>query len=171
MLIAYTALGLFAGLRPAEIGRLEANHINLETGTILVRGKVRNANGLRSQRLVPIEPGLKSILGLLDLAKQIFVVDASGHSRLMWATICSTAQLLESWDPDCMRHSYCSYRLARGDSIEAVSRDAGNSPVTLTKYYLHPRTRNEALEYWAIDSIRRKNAGNQPAASHAHCYE
>ena len=55
-----------------------------------------------------------------------------------------------SWDEDIQRHSFASYRLARGGEIAAVAEEMGNSPRVIYAHYKHPRTAEEAGRFWAI---------------------
>ena len=58
-LISYLAIGAFAGLRSAEICRLDWNRVNLETGYITVDVGIAKTN---SRRLIPIQSNLKAWL-------------------------------------------------------------------------------------------------------------
>src|SRR5439155_15445876 len=55
-MVPFLAIGAFAGLRSAEILRLDWSKVNLETGYITVDASVAKTN---SRRLVPITPNLK----------------------------------------------------------------------------------------------------------------
>jgi hypothetical protein len=59
-----------------------------------------------------------------------------------------------------MRHSFCSYLLAKEQNIGLVAEQAGNSPEMIKKHYRRPLTQEEG-EAWF--EIRPKLAGEGDA--------
>jgi|GEM_PF-3894661 len=155
----YLALSMFAGLRPREIHRLSAEKIlgYLKSGEIPVRGKVRSSSGERKSRLVPVEEALRRVTKGIDWTKQYLDcgTDGPGYDRLRMVRMAADAENLgpNKWDPDCLRHCYVSYRLARGgpeDTRENVAKNSGHSEATQAKYYHHPSSKREAVDFWSI---------------------
>ena len=66
--------------------------------------------------------------------------------------------VVKSWPPDVLRHSFCSYRLAETQNLGQVAEEAGNSPEIIRRHYRRPLLKKRAKEYF---SIRRENLGNE----------
>jgi integrase len=111
----FLALGAFAGLRMAELQRLDWSEIDLERGFITVAAHKAKT---RQRRLVPIGDTLK--LWLKPHAK------ASGPVCLHQRPQMAVARLCEGfkWEANGLRHSYISYRLAILHDTARVNRKA-----------------------------------------------
>lgn len=156
-LIPFLVIGAFAGLRSAEIERLNWAKINLSTGYITVDASIAKTN---SRRLVPILPNLR--LWLQKHAKPSgpvveLVNVANAIQRLVEATRPvdpnDADKKLEpevSWRHNALRHSFCSYRLADVKSAAQVALEAGNSPQVIFKHYRELVTEAEAKKWFAI---------------------
>ena len=68
--------------------------------------------------------------------------------------------IIKSWENDIMRHSFCSYLLAKDQNIGLVAEQAGNSPEMIKKHYSRPLTQEEG-EAWF--EIRPKLAADENA--------
>jgi integrase len=107
----FLALGAFAGLRMAELQRLDWSEIDLVRGYVTVDA---NKAKTRQRRLVPISDNLKRWL--------MTCKRASGPVCLHKRPQIAAARLCEnySWKENGLRHSFISYRLAiLHDMIEA----------------------------------------------------
>jgi integrase len=168
-LVPFLSIGAFAGLRSAEIERLDWAKVDLEGGYITVDASIAKTN---SRRLVPIVPNLKAWLVLahkqymerhktdgppkkgpvLELAN---VVNAL--KRLVTATRPASAPDAEKllapaveWKHNALRHSFCSYRLADVKSAAQVALEAGNSPQMIFEHYRELVTEKAAKAWFAI---------------------
>jgi len=144
-------IGGFAGLRHAEIARLEWQDIDLEEGFIEV--KAENAK-TDTRRIVPLKPNLKAFL--LPLAKKSGkVVSLVNTTKQLLKTAADTAdeknevEALE-WKHNALRHTYISARVAESGDVPRVADEAGNSPQIIRTNYLKRMRPAAAAEWFAI---------------------
>jgi integrase len=138
------AIGAFAGLRDAEIKRLDWSEIDLARGHIEV--KAAKAKSAR-RRIVPILPNLAAWLrpygGLSG-----HVVPVGARKKFKQAR--KTAGLTR-WPNNGLRHSFASYRLAAIHDAPRVSAELGHtSPQMLYSTYREVVRPEEAERYWKI---------------------
>lgn len=124
------ALGGFAGLRTAEIERLEWRDVDLAGGFILVAADKAKT---RSRRLVPILPNLARWLA--PLASQQGKVWTGTPDTLRDARAATVEAAKTPWKNNALRHSFISYRLADIQNAAQVALEAGNSPGMVLKHY------------------------------------
>src|SRR4030095_1583041 len=151
------AIGAFAGLREAEIQRLDWHEIDLARGHIEI--KAAKAKSAR-RRIVPIQPNLAAWLrpyaGLTGRVvppgarrKLDRVREEAGRAR---------------WPQNGLRHSFASYRLAAIHDGPRVAAELGHtSPQMLYSTYRELVLPEEADRYWKIDPV--KEAGKVVAFS------
>jgi integrase len=138
------AIGAFAGLREAEIQRLDWSEVDLVRGHIEV--KAAKAKSAR-RRIVPILPNLAAWLRPYSKMKGP-VVPAGARKKL--ARIRKAAELAR-WPNNGLRHSFASYRLAAIHDAPRVSAELGHtSPQMLYSTYREVVTPDEAERYWKI---------------------
>ena len=138
-LIPIYAIGGFAGLRTAEIGRLSWTSVNLDRRIIELRaGQAKTA----SRRIVPISENLACWLKLLPREGMI----VPDEDRFRQATAFAKKMGL-SWPHNVLRHSYISYRLAHIQNANQVALEAGNSPSIIFKHY-RELVSLEAADLW-----------------------
>lgn len=141
-LIPILAIGGFAGLRGAEIARLNWSAVDLDRKIIELRaGQAKTA----SRRIVPVSDNLAAWLAKIDRNGAV-VPDSSVFLK--------ARQLAKSlgvqWPHNALRHSYISYRIAVVQSAAQVALEAGNSPAIIFKHYRELVTREEADKWFAI---------------------
>jgi len=141
-LIPILAIGGFAGMRMAELSRLDWNAINLERGIIEVRaGQAKTA----SRRIIPISDNLRHWLEPLNRTGPV-VPDPD-----LYRQVTALAKKLGvQWPRNVLRHSYISYRIAEVKSAEQVALEAGNSPAIIFKHYRELATEDEAEKWFSI---------------------
>jgi len=138
------AIGAFAGLREAEIQRLDWTEIDLVRGHIEV--KAAKAKSAR-QRIVPVRPNLAAWLqpysGMTGR-----VVPAGARRKL--ARVREAAKLTR-WPNNGLRHSFASYLLAAIHDAPRVAAELGHtSPQMLYSTYRELVLPQEAERYRKI---------------------
>jgi integrase len=139
------AIGAFAGLREAEIQRLDWHEIDLARGHIEV--KAAKAKSAR-RRIIPIQPNLAG--WLRPYAGQSGQVVPPGSRRKLDRAREESG--LARWPQNGLRHSFASYRLAAIHDAPRVSAELGHtSPQMLYSTYRELVLPEEADRYWKID--------------------
>ena len=147
-------IGGFAGLRHAEIARLEWQDIDLEEGFIEV--KAENAK-TDTRRIVPLKLNLKAFLEKVE-NKKGKVVPLVNTTKQLLKTAADTAdeenevEALE-WKHNALRHTYISARVAESGDVPRVADEAGNSPQVIRTNYLKRMRPAAAAEWFAIMPI------------------
>lgn len=156
-MIPFLTIGAFAGLRSAEISRLDWAKVNLKTGYITVDAGIAKTN---SRRLVPITDNLRA--WLKPVAKTHGpVMELENVANAIQRLVDATRPAGEDaegkphepavkWKHNALRHSFCSYRLAAIKTAAQVSLEAGNSPQMIFKHYRELVTEEEATEWFGI---------------------
>ena len=141
-LVPFIALGAFAGLRAAEITRIEWSAIDLERRYITIRaGQAKTA----SRRIVPVSDNLRE--WLLPHVGEGLVVPSAEIYRKVTAL---ARRLGIAWPHNVLRHSFISYRIAKVKNANEVALEAGNSPAVIFKHYRELATEEQADAWFAI---------------------
>jgi integrase len=139
------AIGAFAGLREAEIQRLDWSEVDLSRGHIEV--KAAKAKSAR-RRIVPIQPNLA--VWLQPYSGMTGAVVPVGARRKL-ARVRKAAKLAR-WPNNGLRHSFASYRLAAIHDAPRVAMELGHtSPQMLFSTYREVVRPEEAERYWKIE--------------------
>jgi integrase len=134
----YIAIAAFAGLRRAEIYRLDWKEVNLVRGYITVA--VDKAK-TQARRLVPISENLRAWLDTIPVKEGLVVDYDAGY-------VSSTFRAAGIKDKrNALRHSYISYRVASVQDVNKVALEAGNSPEVIFRNYRELVSPEEA-EVW-----------------------
>jgi len=150
--LPYIALGAFAGLRSAEIERLDWKAVDLGGGYIHVAAdKAKTAQ----RRLVPILPNLAQWLA--PYTKRRGKVWKGNVYDLQEARAATVEKAGVAWKPNALRHSFCSYRLADIQNAAQVALEAGNSPQMVFRHYRELVKPAAAKTYFAIAPNRPAN--------------
>jgi len=138
------AIGAFAGVRDAEIRRLDWSEIDITRGHIEV--KAAKAKSAR-RRIIPIQPNLSAWLRPYAAMKGSVVPE--GARRKLDRV--RKAAKLSSWRGNGLRHSYASYRLAATHDAPRVASELGHTnPQMLYSTYREVVLPEEAERYWKI---------------------
>jgi integrase len=137
----YLALGAFAGLRTAELQRLDWSEIDLDRGFITVAASKAKT---RQRRLVPISENLKLWLSpIRKISGPVCLHVCPQHAA---RTLCEGF----TWAKNGLRHSFISYRLAILHDTGRVALEAGNSPEVIFGHYRELVTPDAAAAWFAI---------------------
>ena len=140
------AIGAFAGLRDAEIKRLDWSEVDLARGHIEI--KAAKAKSAR-RRIIPIQPNLAEWLRPYAAMKNS-VVPEGARGKL--DRVCKAAGL-SRWPNNGLRHSFASYRLAACYDAPRVAGELGHtSPQMLYSTYRELVLPEEAQRYWKLIS-------------------
>ena len=146
------AIGAFAGLRDAEIKRLDWSEVDLTRGHIEV--KAAKAKSAR-RRIVAIQPNLAAWLRPYSGMKGRLVPEGyrTNVDRIR------KAAGLTRWPNNGLRHSYASYRLAAIHDAPRVASDLGHtSPQMLYSTYRELVLPQEAERYWKlVPAVKTEN--------------
>jgi integrase len=143
-LIPYIAIGAFAGLRRAELERLDWREVDLQGGLIEVTAK--NAKSAR-RRFVRIQPNLAK--WLQPYAQLSGNITSSKYRELLDAA--RRAAGIEQWPHNALRHSFASYHLARFNDAAALALELGHTNSNLVfQHYRQLVKPKQAERYWNI---------------------
>jgi integrase len=158
-LLPALCLGAFAGLRSAEIERLDWKNVDLAAGLIEVAAEKTKT---RSRRLVPILPNLAA--WLTPYCRRKGRVWNGNQLDLSEARAVVVKKSGVAWKNNGLRHSFISYRLAQIQNAAQVSLEAGNSPAMVFQNYRELVKPEAATAWFAIAPERPSNVLSIQAA-------
>jgi integrase len=138
------AIGAFAGVREAEIKRLDWSEVDLSRRHIEIKGaKAKSAR----RRIILIQPNLAAWLRPYGGMNGRIVPEGA---RKKLARVRKAAGLAR-WPNNGLRHSFASYRLAAIHDAPRVAAELGHtSPQMLYSTYRELVLPSEAERYWQI---------------------
>lgn len=142
-MLPYLALGAFAGIRTAEIARLDWSAVQLERGFVEIGTKLAKT---RSRRLVPVPPAMAAWLAPIRKPSGAVMPFASPAKQVVWLAEAAGVK----WKHNGLRHSFVSYRLAQLQDVAKVALEAGNSPAMVFQHYRELVTPAEAEAWFGI---------------------
>lgn len=146
-LVPVLAIGFFAGLRPAEIDRLDWAHVNIETRQIIVTSQTAKR---RRRRKVSMCGSL--VEWLLPFRKESGSVSPSdAYTRKHRKALLRKAGI-DEWIHDGLRHTYGSMHVEKHGSREATAKEMGHRDlrVLIDHYATAIDDPTEADAYWSI---------------------
>ena len=145
-LLPFVAIGLFAGLRSAEIQRLDWQAVKLSERSIIVGSEVAKK---RSRRVVEINDAL--VAWLTPCAKSAGMVVGLKEDQLSYQLQQLTKVAgLAKWKQNGLRHSCATYSLAvTGDAVR-VAYALGNSADMIHRHYKALVTKADAERFFAL---------------------
>ncbi len=156
-LVPFIAIGAFAGLRRAEIERLDWSEVDLQSGLIQVTAsKAKSAR----RRFVKIRENLAAWLSPHARAKGPV---APGNFRELLDTARESAGI-EDWPQNALRHSFASYHLARFNDAAALALELGHTNSNLVfQHYREVVKPADAVKYWEITPAKAGNVVSMAA--------
>ena len=145
------AIGAFAGVRDAEIKRLDWSEVDLSRGHIEIKGaKAKSAR----RRIISIQPNLAAWLRPYRGMNGRIVPEGA---RKKLDRVRKAAHLAR-WPNNGLRHSFASYRLAAIHDAPRVAVELGHtSPQMLYSAYRELVLPEEAERYWKIVPAAESN--------------
>lgn len=156
-LTPYLAIRAFAGIRDAEINRMEWKHVKWAEALIEVPAAIakqtrsKKSRGLR--RLVPIQPNLAQWLA--PYRGQKGKICSLYNSERVARGLAESLEI--EWVHNGLRHGYGSYRVAILRDYPKVAYEMGNSIEVIKSSYDQVVTPREAEAWFAITPIAPKN--------------
>lgn len=139
----YLALGAFAGIRSAELERLDWGDVKFDRNVIEIKPKKSKT---RSRRLAPMTENLRAWLQPHCRPEGPIAPFANMWKQLMWLSEAAGIP----WKHNGLRHSFVSYRLAQTRNENEVALEAGNSPRMIFQHYRELVTQEDAKRYFGI---------------------
>jgi integrase len=148
------AIGAFAGMRQAEIAKLQWSEIDMDAGRINIPR--HKAKGGRKTRLIPILPNLAAWLKpYADRTGTVWRLSAGSLEKARKETVKAAGV---PWKNNGLRDSFISYRLADTQAEQQVALEAGNSPGVVFNHYRTVVTQAEAIRYFSVTPDKEKEA-------------
>jgi integrase len=153
-LLSVLAVGAFAGLRSAELLRLEWESIDLSRGLINVSP---SKSETAKRRLIQIAPNLAEWLRpYTGRSGKIFPYSHRWYH--LSVDLLRKAIGLTEWPNNGLRHSFASYHLAKHQNAPQLALEMGHTtPRTIFDNYREVVTPEEAERYWNIRPKREDN--------------
>jgi integrase len=159
-LIPFLTIGAFAGVRHAELQRLDWADVRLDDGFIEIKASKAKSRRTRtaSRRLAPIQDNLKRWLTPLRKAGGAICNYANMSKQLLWLSEAVDKKLKAAdataafvWKHNALRHSFISYRVAQTQNVAQVALEAGNSPRVVFSNYRELVRPAEAKAWFSIE--------------------
>ena len=136
--------GGFAGLRTAEIERLDWTEVNLAGKFIELKAKAKT----RARRLVPITPNLAAWLEKCKQDEGPVWPQSLPYLFELQRDAAKAAGV--KWKHNALRHSFISYQVAEIKNVAQVALEAGNSPDIIFQHYRELVTEETAKGWFGI---------------------
>ncbi len=160
-------LGLFCGLRQAEIEKIQWDAVNLPEGTVTVSSAIAKT---RSRRVCTIPPNAVGWLTPFSACSgRVWTTAARNRWNLAriaagFGPFFSTAKAvrkaaekadqkgkkLRPWPANALRHTAISARVAIERNLAAISYESGNSPSVIQEHYNGLMSEKSAKALFAI---------------------
>lgn len=159
----YLVLGMFGGLRPAEIERLEWRAVDLTAGTVIVSGAQAKT---RQRRVVDLCPNAVAWIEAsgVEMEGKLCGKWWDGRWRLFrhalgWAVGAGDLRVPRPdikpvhglWPQNALRHTFASMHYAHHQNEAALQVQMGHeSAAMLHRHYRAIKTRAEAAKFWEL---------------------
>jgi integrase len=145
-LLLYVTLGLFCGIRSAELLRMDCTNINLDAKTVTVPA---DAAKKRSQRKLDMLPVL---LGWLEPHKKKIAKGGPIVENLRTnMELLRESAAITDWPANGLRHSFASYHLAEFESSDKTAFQMGHRSTDIVhNSYKALVSKADAARYWNL---------------------
>jgi integrase len=163
-ILAAIVIGLFAGVRDAELKRMDWKEVNLESGCIEIKAsKSKSAR----RRLIDIQPVLKAWLEKCP-GKDGAIWPAGERGRILHEGVRRKAGFgtpgsetldeqersdlkLVAWPHNALRHSFASYHVAKFKNSDTLALEMGHTSTAILFAHYRQLVRPEDAEaYWNL---------------------
>jgi integrase len=146
--LSYVAIGAFAGLRRAELERLDWSDVHFDSDLIEVTAeKAKTAR----RRFVRMQPNLRE--WLLPVRKRKGALVCDNFRKRFDET--RTAAGIAEWPDNALRHSFASYHLAHFKDAAALALEMGHiDSGMIFDHYRELVKPNDAERYWNIKPVQ-----------------
>ncbi len=141
-MLAYVAIGLFAGLRRSELCALEWSEIDIKARTIEVKGAKAKT---RQRRIVTISDTLAEWLALAPKSAHPAPSRNEDFCSERLKNLCSERldeggslirkAIVDNWPRNALRHSFGSYHYGQYRDENRTAAEMGNSPAVVFRHY------------------------------------
>ena len=159
VVLPYTAIALFAAVRPTELSKLTWADIDLEAKTITLGARIAK---LRAKRIVEMSDNLVKWLAPHALRQTPLV---GANWRRDFDTVKKLAGYggrsdkqpdLKPWTVDVLRHTAISHHFAAHQHEGKTASWAGNSPDMIHKHYKGLVKASDAAAFWQLTPTSAK---------------
>jgi integrase len=148
--VPYFAIGLFAGIRPHEITRLDWS--DFSDGAITIRPEVSKTN---RRRFVDVSDNLAAWIEPYRRESGPIITLTEAQLRDQRRAVCESARV--PWIQQGMRHTFCSCWLALHGDINRLVLQSGHQSVDVMFRRYHRGTRKaDAEKFWQIMPPKRR---------------
>lgn len=141
-LFAYVVIGLFGGVRPAEMERLTWDDVDVHRGIVCIDAATSK---VRRRRIIHLEPAGRAWLERADITLPISPKQKQKRLRRL---ACHMGW--EVYHHDILRHSGASYLLALHRDAARVALMLGNSPGVLLSRYYELVSDEDQKKFWSV---------------------
>ena len=159
-MLAYVAIGLFAGLRRSELCALEWSEVDLQARTIEVKGVKAKT---RQRRIVTISDTLAEWLALAPKSPHPAPSRNEDVCSERLKNLCSERldkggslirkAIVNDWPHNALRHSFGSYHFAQYRDENRTAAEMGNSPAVVFRHYRALVKRAAADAFWTLRPV------------------
>ena len=142
-LVPALAIAGFAGVRAAEIKRLQWEDVKFDRGFIEISAAISK---LKIRRRAPLTENLRQ--WLLPYAKASGKLSSYVNLGNAYLLLAKHAEI--KWKRNGLRHSFISYRVAESKDVPQVALEAGNSARIIFTNYLEFVDESDAKKWFAI---------------------
>jgi integrase len=144
-LLAYVAIGAFAGLRRAELERLDWSDVHFDEADLIEVTAQKSKTARR--RFVKIQPNLRE--WLLPLRRHTGKVTPVDFPKQLNQARSSAG--IEEWPDNALRHSFASYHLAHFKDAAALALEMGHTDSGMIFNHYRELVRpGDAERYWNV---------------------
>jgi site-specific recombinase XerD len=143
--LAFLHVGLFGGLRIAEILALKVEDVRKDVYALHVQ---KGKGG--KERFAPVIPTTISLLRGLSLGKEPSALIFSRKARAYQTRLDKLGEkagLTRSINPHMLRHTCATMQLDQGVDLEAVRENLGHEDIETTQIYTHLTLRSRRRKY------------------------
>lgn len=145
--LGYVALGMFGGIRRAELERMSWEAVDLKGGTVIVAGASAKT---RRRRVVDLSENARRWLALVADRKGAICVVNFGDRWLEFRKRYGFPE----WPPNALRHTFASMHYAFHQNEALLQAQMGHeNAAMLHRHYRALKTRAEAGKFWKLRPV------------------